>query len=73
MNLFIFIFKDYRSCLSEIRTIIVEKRALKERALIQPVRVVLHHTYHAVNLNTLDIFFVLFYLLLSNIIFFMIS
>ena len=41
MNLFIFIFKDYRSCLSKAGVVTVEERVLKERALTQPARMML--------------------------------
>ena len=60
MNLFIFIFRDYRSYLSEVGAVTVE-----ERALMQSTHMVLCHIYHAINFNTLDI---LFYVILSFII-----
>ena len=54
MNLFIFIFRDYRSCLLEIGAIIA-----KERALMQLAHMILWHTYHVVNSNTLDFFYII--------------
>ena len=36
MNLFIFIFKNYRSYLPETEAVTEEERALEEKALMQP-------------------------------------
>ena len=44
MNLFIFIFRDYKSCLSEIGAVIIEERALEERVLMQPTHMILQHS-----------------------------
>ena len=54
MNLFIFIFRDYISCLPEAGAVPIEDRVLEEKAIMLPAGMVLQLSHQMINSNTLD-------------------